>query len=338
VTRWRTFSLEAIVIAYCIIYIPNVMVLRIATSGVHPALGRPLTGLETLPSSLILNLLMTIAFIWWAGWGRDAHQVKLGSYSLPCPKGLTWLSSLGSALILLSVPLSYTIQGVSIPFMQLLMRGDVLVIAPMLDLIFGRKVHWWSWAALVMVLIALYITLYDRGGLNLPPLAILTVVIYTLGYFLRLFVMNRISKNGDPAMVRRYFVEEKVGGLPIAITILALISISGIGGQSTELSWGFVQVWLDPVLWPMIIAAGTLTIISVISILILLDPRENAFCVPLERASSLVAGVVASVILALGWGLKMPRPAEFAGAAVLIAAITLLSVAPRMFGAKKEVV
>ena len=39
------------------------------------------------------------------------------------------LTGIGTALVLFTVPLSFTIEGVSIPFIQLLMRGDVLVIA-----------------------------------------------------------------------------------------------------------------------------------------------------------------------------------------------------------------
>src|SRR5690606_26478974 len=117
------------------------------------------------------------------------------------------VSGFGTALILFTVPLSFTFTDVSIPFIQLLMRGDILLIAPIVDICFGRRVRWWSWVALVMVLAALILTLSDRGGLKLPPLAIATVVLCTLGYFLRLAVMTKVSKTGDPASIRRYFVE-----------------------------------------------------------------------------------------------------------------------------------
>ena len=74
----------------------------------------------------------------------------------------------------------------------------------------------------------------------------------------------------------------------------------------------------------------TLTIVSVFAIIILLDPRENAYCVPLERAASLVAGVGGALLLAWLWGLPAPRPAELVGAGILIGAIVLLSLAPRL--------
>lgn len=328
--RGMALPLEGFVFLYLLAYLPNVIVTRLVTTTLHPGLDRPLTGLETLPASLVINMVLTCGFIWLSGWHRDANHVAVGSWSVPFPTRYTFLSGLGTALILFTVPLSFTIPDVSIPFIQLVMRGDILIIAPLVDMMFGRKVRWWSWTALVMVLMALVIALSDRGGLKLPPIAILTVVLYTIGYFLRLYVMTKISKSGDPASVRRYFVEEKIIALPLSVVILGIISASGIGGQSGELAWGFIAVWSDPVLADLFWIGATLTVISVLAIIILLDPRENAYCVPLERAASLVAGVGGSLMLAWFWGGKMPRNAELVGAGILIGAIVLLSLAPRL--------
>ncbi len=323
------FPLEGFVVLYLLAYLPNVIITKLVTSTVHPELGRPLTGLETLPASLIVSMVTTWLFIWLSGWHRDANGIYILGFRIPIPTFWTMLSGVGTSLVLFTVPLSFTIPDVSIPLIQLVMRGDILIIAPLVDVMFGRKVRWWSWVALVMVLIAMTITFTDRGGLHMPPIAILTIVLYTIGYFLRLIVMNKISKTGDAASVRRYFVEEKVIALPLSIVVLALISASGIGGQSNELSWGFVSVWTDPVLVPLFGIGFTLTVISVLAIIILLNPAENAYCVPLERAASLVAGVGGAVLLAWVWDLPMPRTAELIGAGILIAAIALLSIAPR---------
>jgi hypothetical protein len=326
----RAFPLEGYVLLYFLFYLPNVVITKLITSLPHGGLGRPLTGLETLPACLIINTAMTYLFIWWSGWHRDAHAVRLGGIRLPVPTRYTLMSGIGTALIVFTVPLSFTFKGVSIPFIQLLMRGDILIIAPIVDLMFGRRVRWWSWTALAMVALALLITLSSRGGLKLPPLAILDVVLYTLGYFIRLTMMTRVSKDGDPATVRAYFVEEKIFALPVSVAFLALIAAVGWGGQSDELQFGFVGVWRDPVLLWLTLIALTLTVVSVFSVLMLLNPRENAYCVPLERASSLVAGVAGALILAAIWGLRAPTPAELVGAAILIAAIVLLSLAPRL--------
>jgi hypothetical protein len=328
--RWHHFPLEAFVGLYFLMYLPNVIITRLVTSSVHPDLGRAPTGLETLPASLIINLVLTYLFIWLTGWHRDANAVQLGGRRVPVPTRYTLISGIGTALILFTVPLSFTFVDVSIPFIQLLMRGDILLIAPLVDLAFGRKVRWWSWLALAMVLVALIITLSDRGGLKLPPLALATVILYTLGYFIRLAVMTKVSKSGDPASIRKYFVEEKVVALPLSIVALAALSWSGLGSQANELEWGFVAVWTDPIILPLFGIGATLTVVSILSIIILLDARENAYCVPLERAASLVAGIAASILLAWFWGLPDPRPAELLGAVILIAAIVLLSIAPRL--------
>jgi hypothetical protein len=328
-TARRPLAIEGWVGLYVLAYLPNVMITRLVTGFADPVLGRPLTGLETLPASLLINLVLTYGFIWASGWHVHAHAVRLGRFRLPCPTRWTALSGLGTGLVLFTVPLSLTFQGVSVPFIQLVMRGDVLIIAPLVDLVFGRRVRWWSWAALAMVALALGITLQDRGGLHLPPLAILTVVLYTIGYFLRLAVMTRVGKNGDLAVLRAYFVEEKMIALPLSVAMLAAISASGLGGQAGELATGFITVWSLPAIWPLVAIGVTLTIISVLAIIILMAPAENAYCVPLERAASLVAGVGGSVLLAWVWGMKLPRGAELLGAGILIGAIALLSLAPR---------
>jgi hypothetical protein len=320
--------LEGIVALYFVSYIPNIILTRLATTGIHPERGRPLTGLETLPVSLIVNLVLTYLFIWLSGWHRDAHGVNIGGTRWPVPTKYTVLSGIGTALVLFTVPLSFTFTNVSIPFIQLLMRGDILVIAPLVDFMFGRRVRWYSWTALVIVAVALTFVVHQRGGFHLPPLAIATVVLYTVGYFLRLAVMTRISKSGDANSVRGYFAEEKLIALPMSVVALAAVSFIGLGSQADELAWGFTRAWSDPVF--VLLAGGgfTLTIISVFAAIILLNPRENSYCVPLERSSSLLAGLAAAYVLHAFWNQPVPTGSELIGATLLLAAIVLLTVAP----------
>lgn len=330
----RAVPLEVITLLYLLFYIPNIILTKHMATSPDAVLGRPLTGLEILPASLILSGVATILWIWFAGWWKSANQVRVGPLSVPFPTRWTMLSGLCTAFVLFTVPLSYTFQGVSIPYIQLLMRGDVLLIAPVVDLVSGRKVRWWSWAALALVALGLFITINARGGLKLPPLAIATVVAYTVGYFGRLAIMTKVSKTGAAGSVKSYFVEEKIIGIPVAIAVLAAISWFGLGNQGGQLGWGFVDVWTSDKLLPIALLGLTLFVVSVFSILILLDPRENTFCVPLERSASLLAGVVASYVLAFTLGLPKPTTAELIGSGLLIGAIVLLSVAPRMAARK----
>jgi hypothetical protein len=115
----------------------------------------------------------------------------------------------------------------------------------------------------------------------------------------------------------------------MSVLALAAVSWMGLGSQAGELSWGFTRAWSDGVFGLLAGGGFTLTIISVFAAIILLDPRENSYCVPLERSSSLLAGLAAAFALHAWWGQPMPTGSELIGAALLLAAILLLTLAPR---------
>jgi hypothetical protein len=325
----KRIPVEALSLLYLASYAPYIVVTRWLATTPSAQLGRPMTGLEILPITMIISGALTYAFVWAAGWWKDAHQLRVGPLSIPTFTRWTALSGLCTAFILVTVPLSFTFPGVSIPFIQVLMRGDVLIVAPLVDIITGRKVRWYSWVALGLAASGIGLTLEARKGFHLPPLAILTVVFYTLGYFGRLWVMTRIAKTGETRSVNAYFVEEKVVGIPASVVFLAVVAAMGLGTQRHALSFGFVGIWgSDQLIW-LIVLSVLLFIVSVISVLILLDPRENTFCVPMERSASILATIVAAYWLA--WQFHQPPPTgpELIGAVLLVTAIVLLSLAPR---------
>jgi hypothetical protein len=60
--------------------------------------------------------------------------------------------------------------------------------------------------------------------------------------------------------------------------------------------------------------------------LILLDKRENTFCVPVNRASSMLAGLLASAFLTAVAGAPWLPISEVIGACLILAAIAVLAV------------
>lgn len=327
--RLTRLPIEVTTLLYMLTYIPYMFIVRMLSTTDNKDVGRPLSGLETLPFVLITSMIMLALFVWLAGWWRSAHQTTIGSVSLPVPSKWTLVAGIGTSFILFTVPLSLTFEGVSIPFMQLLMRGDVLIIAPLVDLLAGRKVRWYSWIALVLVSIGLALTIWERGGLNMPPLAIFAVVLYTVGYFMRLTVMTRVAKNGNDDSLKGYFVEEKMVAMPLSVIVLALVTLSPFASQGAQLRWGFVDVWTSSAVPALLVLALTFFAVTIFAALILLDPRENTYCVPFERAASIVAGTATAYLLALAFGHAMPTRMEVIGTGLLIGAIALLSLAPR---------
>src|SRR5207253_118026 len=70
--------------------------------------------------------------------------------------------------------------------------------------------------------------------------------------------------------------------------------------------------------------------------LILLDKRENTYCVPVNRASSILAGVVAAFALWATLDQKPPPASELLGAGLIITAILFLTL-PMLFEKRRKV-
>lgn len=298
-------------------------------------LGARVPGNQILPMSTTASFFAMVLFVLGTGWWRFASTRRVGPLTLPTPTRWTAASGLCGATILTTTTLAYTIEGVSIVFMMLLMRGGVLSMAPIVDALSGRKVRWFSWVALGLTLLSLAVATLGRAELAFSWLAILNVALYLLAYFIRLRFMSRLAKSDDPAVTKRYFVEEQLVSTPAALVALAVFALIGQGSLE-DFRRGFTEVPFSPqVGWAVLIGVlsqGT----GIFGALVLLDKSENSFSVPVNRASSVLAGVLATLTMFwLGLG-KVLEPAEGVGAAIVVLAILILSLAPEWEARKKR--
>ncbi len=317
-------------LAYLLVWIPYIGATRVLASQPHGRMAVPLTGLEMIPLTLIFAGVSMGMVLWLNGWWKSAHCRRFGPLTVPHPTRATAIAGLGATLILTTVPLSLTFPGVSIPFIQVLMRGDALVVAPLVDRISGRKVHWYSGVALLLVAAALAVTIRQRGGLHVPALCLLTIILNLLGYFLRLMVMTRSAKNANPESLKRYFVEEQMVAYPLALAILGGLAWAGRAPSLLQLRWGFTALWSGALLPVIVILGAIVAVQGLLAAMILLGRRENTYCVPLERSASVIGGVIAAYAL---WRIKnypQPTSAEMIGVGLLICAIVLLSLGPNL--------
>jgi hypothetical protein len=321
--------LELFVFGYLGCYIPYSTLSKGLSSGVLGT-GQTPSGVQMLPVTTITLCCGTLLFFTVTGWWKYPEKKRVFGLSIPVPTRWTLVSGIAAAVIINTTALSYTFPGVSIPFIQLMMRGDVLLMAPLVDRLTGRKVRWYSWVALALVACALIIVIQQRGGLMMPSLAILTIALYVLGYFLRIWSMSHAAKSSDASARKRFYVEEQMIATPLAVLMLVGLALIGKSGPLLGLRWGFLDVWSSPIL-PWLIIIGTLVVgISIFAARILLDERENTFCVPLERASSVLAGIAATFILSWWFGMPAPKSHELFGASLLVVAILVLSLGPRL--------
>lgn len=316
---------------YFACYAPYSALTKLVSQGKLPGVSGAVDGFELLPITTLASAVGMVAFLTWRGWWRHAGHRTLFGRSLPFPGRWTFLSGLATAAIVATTTLAYTFDGVSIVLMMLLMRGGVLVLAPIVDAVSKRRVGVGSWVALGLSLAALLVATVDGGGGALTAAALADVAIYLLGYFVRLRFMSHLAKSDDRQASIRYFVEEQMVATPAVVAALVIAALIGRGPAMLAIRAGFTDVWSSDALAPGLLIGVLSQGTGVFGALILLDGRENAFCVPVNRASSVLAGVLASgAVAALGLGRGVPAP-ELAGAALLVSAIAVLA-APTIRG------
>ena len=317
---------------YFACYVPYSALTKAISSGLLPHMTAGVPGFELLPITTLASMFGMLTFLWLSGWWRSASRRKVFGLSLPLPGTWTFLSGLCTAAIIGTTTLAYTFEGASIVFMMLLMRGGVLVIAPIVDTLSKRHVRWFSWVALGLSLAALLTALFGEGHLGLTLIAAIDVLIYLASYFVRLRFMSRLAKSSDAGATKRYFVEEQMTAAPAIVLTLAVLALLASffphAIQLQQIRAGFTSFFerglLGYALLIGILSQGT----GIFGGLILLDGRENSFCVPVNRASSVLAGLLASVGLYVWLGEGFPAPQELFGALLVISAILFLSIPP----------
>jgi hypothetical protein len=325
---------------YFACYVPYAALTKALTSGLIDTGDRPVGGTEILPPSVIASVVTLVIFLLATGWWRKARTVKIAGLDIPRPGNLQILSGLCSSGIIATTTLAYTFKGVSIVFVMLLMRGGVLVMAPIIDRITGRHVRWFSWAGLAMSIGSLVVAFaFDkkRGG-DLTMVCAIDVFCYLGFYFIRLSLMSRVAKSTEPGANLRYFVEEGMVSVPALLLLLGLGALFLGGDAGDQLRAGFTTFWDRPVVLHGL-AVGALSQGTGISGgLIFLDTRENTLCVPVNRASSVLAGLVTSYWLYLAYDYKRVPDNELWGAGLIIGAIGFLTIPPAIqkYRAKKR--
>jgi hypothetical protein len=310
---------------YFAAYAPYSALDKALAEGLLAGMRGGVSGFELLPCTVMATLAGMLVFLGATGWWRFSGAKQVLGFTLHLPSPWTFLSGLCTAAIIMTTTLAYTFPGVSIVFMMLLMRGGVLVIAPLVDAISGRKVRWYSWTALALALGAVLVAFSERMSFRLHLAAGINVGVYLFSYFVRLRFMSRLAKSEEPEQMKRYFAEEQMVASPALVAMLGLLALWNAGPVTGAIHAGFTTFFARGVTLPAI-AVGVLSLgTGIFGGLILLDRRENTFCVPVNRASSILAGVAATLALHWALDLRLPSPHEWVGACLIVAAILVLS-------------
>lgn len=323
----RRFKLRIwwLALGYFAFYTPYSFSTKFLTSKLWPGIDQQVSGFRLLPAVAIATAIVLPAIIAFKGWWGYVTRRQLMGIRVPFPAPLVILSGIGTAIIIGTTTLSFTFTGISILFALLLMRGGVLIMAPSVDVLFRRRVRWFSWVAFGITLPAMAIALLDVNNYHLTEVAALTIFAYLSGYLLRIPCLTRQAKQEDAEVTRRYFVEESMVAVIFLVAIPAVFALIGQGEIMLQLRRGFVEIFTSNLTLPALLIGALYACLYCFGTLIYLDGRENTFCIPLNRGSSLLAGIVSSYILAVFFGLAFPSPAQLGGAGLIVLALLVLS-------------
>jgi protein-tyrosine-phosphatase len=321
--QWRIWLLA---LGYFAFYIPYSALTKSLSLGLLPGMTGPVSGFRILPATAVATSVTLLAFMAiGGGWGCLRRRRVLGR-EVPVVRARILISGVATAVIIGTTTLNYTFVGISILLALLLMRGGVLMLAPVVDTLLGRKVRAGSWIALCLSFAALTIAFAEVGGYRMTIVAGLNIAAYLLGYCVRIPNMTAIAKAPDRAINARYFHEETLVAAMALTGVPALCLLIGDGPILAELRAGFTTFFADPLVVPALIIGVLYACLYVFGTGIYLDHRENAYCIPLNRCSSLLSGVVASFGLTWFLGWKPPSGYQIAGAVVILAALAFLMV------------
>lgn len=323
--RRYSLGIWGLVLGYFIFYLPYCALIKAITTGLLPGWQGPVSGFELLPATVIATAFVALVIITAMGWWKHAGRREFLGLSIPFPNRWTFLSGLCFAVIIGTTTLAYTFSGVSILLALLMLRGGVLILAPIVDDLFKREVRWFSWTALILSFAALAVAFADVQSYQMTAIAALNVAAYLTAYLLRLPCMNRLAKSEDKKVTYRYFVEEQMVAMPVLVAVPAIFAVIGQGEIMMDLRRGFSS-FLDSELFGPALLVGVLYAgLGVFGTLIYLDRRENTFCVPLNRCISLLSGASASYALAFLFHQAPPSHAQLLGAGLIMLAILFLS-------------
>ncbi|MGH8510068.1 MAG: hypothetical protein ACREU9_00525 [Gammaproteobacteria bacterium] len=321
--RRYSLGIWGLALGYFILYLPYCALIKAITTGLVP--GGPVSGFELLPATVIATAVLVPVMITAMGWWKYAGRRPILGFRIPFPSRWTLLSGLCFAVIIGTTTLAYTFNGVSILLALLMLRGGVLILAPIVDGLFKREVRWFSWTALALSFMALTLALADVQSYQMTVIAALNVAAYLMGYLVRLLCMNRLAKSEDRKASYRYFAEEQMVAMPTLVTVPAIFAIIGEGEIMMDLRRGFTSFMDSALFGPALLVGVLYAGLSIFGTLIYLNRRENTFCIPLNRCMSLLSGVAASYALAFLFHQALPSHAQLLGAGLIMIAVLFLS-------------
>jgi hypothetical protein len=322
----RTFTLGiwALALGYFAFYAPYAALVRVTSMGAPAAIDGVAFRLGMLLTAGLATAVVMALTVTGLGWWRYAPRRVVGGMRLPWPTRRTRRAGLATVAIIYATTLMYTFSDVSILLAMLFMRAGVLMLAPVVDGVFKRRVRWFSWTAFGLSLLAASIVAVELPSYQLTWALATTVGVYVAAYAIRLHGMNSMAKSPDRDATCRYFVEEQMVAMATLVAVPVVVMLIGSSGLSDGIRRGFTSFVSANALLPSFVIGALYASLYWFGTSIYLDRRENTFCISLNRCSSVLAVIGASYGLTFLSGLA-PNTGELTSAALILSAMAVLS-------------
>jgi hypothetical protein len=322
--RQYSLAIWLFALGYFVSYVPYSGLSKAVTSGLLTG-GRAVSVASIIPAASVSTAVTVLSLITVLGWWRYGRKRHILGLNIALPKQQAFISGTGFAIIIITTTLAYSFSGVSIILALVLMRAGVLSMSPFIDWVYHRRVRWFSWAGLVISLIAVLISFAGTKDYHLSLAALLNLGAYLFGHALRIPSMTKVAKVPGKELARSYFVEEQSIAMPVLVLIPAILAVLASGNLAAQLRFGFAHLF-DPSFAPFAWSIGFFyAALGIFLSFLYLDCRENTFCMPLFACSSLLSGIVASYLVMWFAHGPVPNDAQLVAALVIIAALLVLS-------------
>lgn len=334
----------AALVELCLAYLFTYSIYTVATKYYTGPVARGLPGVnnwEFLVYSTLGGSLICMAVVAVFRWARmeSANMITWGTLRFPAEYLYIVPSGICTAVVIPTTTLLYVLLR-SVMVAMLIMRGSVIIFSRIIDAIqirqgiLHKKVYWEEEVAVLFAIAAVGLQMFfvkEAGGSDLlaNPLAMIVLGSYLLAYFIRIYIMNYYKNTrgkGCKQNNKAFFAVEQVSAsITILLALAALLLLPpGTGKVLDALHRGYLEASGH---WPMVVAAGgVFGIVAFASVFIFMfKGRTATFAGLSNRLTSLIAGTVATLLFALLFGGKYPKPEDWLALVFIFIAVGFMT-------------
>lgn len=287
-------------------------------------------------------VLVIIILLGWIKL-KSNRLVQWGPLRFPSELAYIFPSGICTGIIIPTTTLMYSFKGLSVMVAMVIMRGCVIVISRLVDAvqirqgILKKKVYWEENVGVLLAVGAVATNLFasKAGDFALFQNTVATAILgsYVVAYAIRIYIMNYYKNTrapGVPHDSKGFFACEQIAATStlIVMAVLAWNATSWFG-------------WADERVDQFRAAASDLDISAVLAgvpfglvaffsvFIFLFKGRTATFAGLVNRLTSLLAGVTATVVFWLGFDGRQPSPRDWISVGLIFVAVYFLTRAER---------